>query len=136
MATPIVRYVAAAIPALFLLELFLFALHWLFVSEGIADARRSLATFFLNLFEIGFLFAIIQVLTGCTIEATAGRTLYWSLAAVFRLALPPLHQSVGCQLIGHAQLVISFTLFVVVIGGLIGTVVPREKDPTDPRGAA
>ena len=136
LAIPLVRLVAAIVPSLFVLELFLFALHWAFVSEGIADARRSLATFLVNLLEIGLLFAIIQILAGCATRATAWGTLYSSLAAVLRLGLPALQPSIRCDVIAHSELVIAFTFFLVVIAGLVGLVVPPQKKADSSGGAA
>jgi hypothetical protein len=127
-----IRVLAALVPAYFILELFLFCLHWIFVSERIASSRRSLALFCFNLFELAFLFSIIHILVGCANEPSVRKTVYANLSSVFGLSLVSTPSAMSCSLISHTELVVSVTLVMVVIAGLVGTIVPPDKGD-DPR---
>lgn len=72
------------------------------------------------------------------LTTSSGATIvYESVRSVFTLGLPK-HTGIGCQFLGHYQVVVATTLLTIVIASLIGAVVRPEKtdDGRNPTGGA
>ena len=130
LAGTIVRYFATAVLSYFIFELLTFLWHWILVSQHIADARRSLALFLFNFIELALLFTVIQVLTSCETQPGRWELLYSHLRALFTFELIGARPGAVCAVASHLEIILSATLLLVVIAGLVGTVVPpsaKEK---------
>ena len=125
-----VRYVAVIIPSYRLIDISLFALHWVFVeSRHLEQPRRSLAGFIGNLFEVSIFVTIAQVLTSTPQAGTSvWSTLTTNIAGVFALQ-PTVDSSVGgvSTWIARCQSAIAWFLLIIVVANLIGAVV-RQND--------
>jgi hypothetical protein len=70
------RYVGVSIALYHLtINILVFALHWTFVANGtLENFRRSLAGFFVNLFEVALFSTIVLILLGCACEGPKAGT--------------------------------------------------------------
>lgn len=111
------------------LEIALFALHWVFVSTSpLHGTRRSLAQFVANLFEVAALSSIALTLWNCQVgTGSAWGSLYSHLASVFTLGVVPVSDSRPCQFVAHAELVTAALLLSVAVASVIGGLVRGEQ---------
>jgi hypothetical protein len=130
------RYLGIALIGYVALELFVFCLYWIFVSDPVASLRRSLAMFFVNIFELSILFAIASQLMGCLPRRSPWESFYDHLSGVFRLSLVGIDAGGACKAAGHIELIVAVALMTIVIAGAIGASIPSEKPGTDSGAAA
>jgi|SRR3972149_2063002 len=110
-------------------ELCLFALNWLFVHEGLPHSRRrSLASFLLMSAEMVLLFAATYASGDCY----TGRHLsfYNSLTTFVTIGprTPGNLENICCLAVGMLEIVMAYSLTILVIGTVASVVVARRFD--------
>ena len=113
------------------LEIFLFILDWLFVQERnpVKKYTRSLAGFLLNMVEIGLFFTIVDILCNSTNSyVSVWFTVKDNIYSVFMLKQISGLKNVNLIFsLADIQIIISWFLYVVIIGNVVGSIRRGEK---------
>jgi len=125
-----IRNLGALIAAYRVLEIVLFALHWVFVAEDekLHGVRRSLAGFLLNIVEVSLYASIALLLTQCASAVKSQWAIvYNSIKATFGLSLPQTVDNLVCHVSAHIQLVAASILLSLVVASLVGGLLRNTK---------
>jgi hypothetical protein len=118
-----------------LLEIFVFALHWVFVArDPVESFRRSLFAFLVNVLEVALFTSILMVIAQCTDRGvTRGQLLYSNLKSIFSFSVPPdFGTGAVCWLLPRAEVTIGWVLLLIALAVVISGITRGEHD----RGAA
>lgn len=124
------RNLGVLIAAYRILEIVLFALHWVFVTEDerLHGVRRSLAGFLLNIVEISLYTSIALLLMQCeTAVESQWAMVYSNIKATFGLSLPQTANNPICHVSAHSQLVAASILLPLVVASLVGGLLRNTK---------
>lgn len=133
-ATPLTEWtwlvvLAVIWPVYRICEIFVFLVGWVFVHEGpLHSIQRSLLSFFLNLFELSFLFGALEISVGAGLPQTGKSTYYFQgLVDIISIASPTIQISVQ-GVLEATRFFISLLLVLIVVGSLAGSMVRREVE--------
>jgi len=112
-----------------LIEIFVFALHWVFVArDPVESFRRSLFAFLVNVLEVALFTSILMVISQCAERgASRGELLYRNLASIFSFSvLNDFGTGVACWLLPRAELTIGWVLLLIALTVVISGITRRE----------
>jgi len=129
----VLRSVITVVAAYRLIEIMLFALHWVFVDRRpVKDFRRSLLAFCLNLLELALFTTLILFYHAGGYTSTRWRLLYELSSSVFSQSLPT---TVGddsvTRILLHVAIVEAWLLLLVVLAVVVSGITRGELGKND-----
>jgi len=127
------RAVGSVVSGYFLIELFVFALDWIFVAKPPLEShRRSLGTYLLSLIQITLYFSIFFSHANCIDPYQPSLGLFFNNIKSFVSLQPVQVNDIGiCLAASQYRLLNGAILMAIIVASLIGAIVREEKEPNN-----